>query len=139
MKTQNYNNHSQYVPVYHFIVLPICLICIGFAAMNLSNGINKPSLVLLLLSIAVTVGFVYLRYFALVAQDRAIRAEENLRHFTMTGKLLDKGLRINQITALRFADDREFIELAENASKNNMSSKEIKMAVKNWRADHNRA
>jgi hypothetical protein len=46
--------------------------------------------------------------FALRAQDRAIRAEENLRHFILTGKPFDSRLRMSQIIALRFAPDDEF-------------------------------
>jgi len=78
------------------------------------------------------------RSFALKAQDRGIRAEENLRHFVLTGKLLDKNLTIQQITALRFADNDEFVDLAQKAVANNMSSKDIKQSIQNWRADHHR-
>ena len=53
-----------------------------------------------------------MRAFPLAVQDRAIRAEENLRYFSLTGKLLDKGLTMSQIIALRFADDNEFVEFA---------------------------
>ena len=35
--------------------------------------------------------FVFVRAFPLKAQDRAIRAEEQLRHYVLTGKLLDAG------------------------------------------------
>ena len=80
-----------------------------------------------------------MRAFPLAVQDRAIRAEENLRYFSLTGKLLDKGLTMSQIIALRFANDNEFVELAEKALKDNMSNKEIKQAIKNWRADNHRA
>ena len=80
----------------------------------------------------------YARAFALKAQDRAIRAEENLRHFAITGKLLDKRLTINQVIALRFASDEEFVLLAQKAADDNMSNKEIKTAIKNWRGDYYR-
>jgi hypothetical protein len=80
----------------------------------------------------------YLRSFALKAQDRAIRAEENLRHFVLTGKLLPSQLRMSQIIALRFAPDAEFINLAEKAVKENLSNKEIKLSIQNWKADWNR-
>jgi len=76
--------------------------------------------------------------FALKAQDRAIRAEENLRHFVMTGKLLDPRLDIRQVIALRFASDGEFVALAERAAKEAMTPDAIKQAVKNWRADQYR-
>lgn len=80
----------------------------------------------------------YARSFALKAQDRAIRAEENLRHFAMTGSLLDKRLNIGQIIALRFAPDSEFVALAQKAAAENLSPKQIKMAVKEWKGDYHR-
>jgi hypothetical protein len=80
-----------------------------------------------------------MRQFALKAQDRAIRAEENLRHFVMTGKLLDPRLTIRQIIGLRFASDEEFLELEKRAVEETLSEDDIKKAVKNWRADYYRA
>ena len=47
-------------------------------------------------------------------------------------------LKLNQIIALRFASDEELVTLTERAIKENLTSKEIKMAIKNWKADHNR-
>ena len=80
----------------------------------------------------------YIRIFPLKAQDRAIKAEENLRHYVMTGKLLPPELRMSQIIALRFSSDEEFLQLTERALKEKLSSKEIKMAIKNWKADYYR-
>ena len=84
------------------------------------------------------VGSAVMRSFPLKAQDRAIRAEENLRHFVLTGKLLDKNLTMSQIIALRFADNDEFVDLVQKASANNMSNKDIKQTIQTWRADHDR-
>ena len=64
--------------------------------------------------------------------------KENLRHFALNGKLLDKRLRMSQIVALRFADDTEFLILAEKAANENMKASDIKRAIVNWRADHHR-
>jgi hypothetical protein len=61
--------------------------------------------------------FWYTRVFALRAQDRAIRAEENLRYFVLTGKLLPSNLRMGQIIALRFAPNEELIALVDRATK----------------------
>jgi len=80
-----------------------------------------------------------MRSFPLRVQDRAIRAEENLRYFSMTGKLLEKKLTMSQIIALRFAGDSEFIALVDQALQNNWTNKEIKQAIKNWRPDNHRA
>jgi hypothetical protein len=50
----------------------------------------------------------------------------------------DSRLTKGQIIALRFADDDEYAALSERAIKENMSPKEIKQAIQNWRADHHR-
>jgi hypothetical protein len=68
------------------------------------------------LSFCVLLLMFFCRVFALKAQDRAIRAEENLRHFALTGKLLDPRLTIRQIIGLRFASDDEFVALAQAAA-----------------------
>jgi hypothetical protein len=141
MKTQNFSNHSRLVAGWHGITFFALLALLIGSFINLAHSapenLYSASLICL---VAVILGFffAYTRIFALKAQDRAIRAEENLRHFALTGKLLSAQLRINQIIALRFASDDEFIALAQKAADENLSSKAIKMAIQNWRADHYR-
>lgn len=143
MSQQNFNNHSQYVPLFHFVLLPLILVfMIGsvvnlISACNAGENIYNESLIVLL-SIIVLLATFFSRTFALKAQDRAIRAEENLRHFTLTGKLLPSNLRLSQIVALRFASDDEFVQLAERAASQQMRSKDIKQAIVNWKTDYNR-
>ena len=95
------------------------------------------SLIFVLTVSTLIVGF-FARTFALKAQDRAIRAEENLRHFAAAGRLLDPKLSMKQIIALRFASDGEFVELAKKAANTSMEPDAIKQAIKNWRADWHR-
>jgi cbb3-type cytochrome oxidase subunit 3 len=95
------------------------------------------SLLVLVFFILLILGWL-VRGYALKAQDRAIRAEENLRHFILSGKPLDARLRMGQIVALRFASDDEFVALAKRAAEEGLKSKEIKQAIQNWRADYNR-
>jgi hypothetical protein len=90
---------------------------------------------IVVLSVAMVGIALFARIFALKAQDRAIRAEENLRHFVMTGKLLDPHLTMGQVIALRFAPDSEFVDLSRRAADEKMTSDAIKRAVKSWRAD----
>ena len=73
--------------------------------------------------------------FALKAQDRAIKAEENFRYYLLTGKALSSKLTMRQIIGLRFASDEEFVALADKAVKENLSEKEIKKSIKSWKAD----
>jgi len=93
---------------------------------------------LLLLSVILVLMAWYLRIFALKAQDRAIRAEENFRYYLATGKVFPKELRMGQIIALRFASDDEFVALTAKTVAENLSNKQIKELIKNWKADHNR-
>jgi hypothetical protein len=95
-------------------------------------------LFLLLVFTLISVSF-HSRSFALKAQDRAVRAEENFRYFILTGNPLPHGLTIHQIIALRFASDEEFVSLVDRTLKENLTPKEIKQAVKNWKADYHRA
>jgi hypothetical protein len=90
------------------------------------------------MSIILILVSVFVRDFPLKAQDRAIRAEENLRHFVLTGKLLDPRLRMSQIIALRFAADEEFPKLAAEAAEKNIDNKSIKKSIVRWRQDNNR-
>ena len=143
MPDQNFKNHGRVVPLYHFFLLSILVLCIGGSAWNLIRAYNHHSgrlvaAIIFGLSYACLLIGWYARSFALTAQDRAIRAEENLRYFALNGKLLDKRLRMSQIIALRFADDTEFLILAEKAANENMKASDIKRAIVNWRADHHR-
>ncbi|MFQ5637254.1 MAG: DUF6526 family protein [bacterium] len=140
MAEQNFATHRRFVPMYHFVCsLLILAALIGsvvnlFKAMDIGAGVYSASLITAL-AVAMFILFYYVRIFALKAQDRAIRAEENLRHFVMNGKLLDSKLSMRQIIGLRFASDAEFLELGKRAVEENLSEDNIKKAVKNWRAD----
>jgi hypothetical protein len=90
---------------------------------------------IVVLTFAVMMIFFFCRIFALKAQDRAIRAEENLRHFVLTGKLFEPGLTIRQIIGLRFAPDDEFVPLARRAVEEKLTEDAIKRAIRNWRPD----
>jgi hypothetical protein len=140
MAEQNYANHGRLVPGFHFVLAGLILLTLIGSLVNLwlsignHNRLYNASLIVALSVIAAFL-FVFCRTFSLKAQDRAIRAEENLRHFAMAGKLLDPRLTIRQIIGLRFASDAEFVALAQKAADEALSEDAIKRAVKNWRAD----
>jgi uncharacterized YccA/Bax inhibitor family protein len=144
MSTQNYANHAKYVPGYHFVLFGVLVLTIigfvfnFFVSIGDHERIYNASLIMVL-SVCVLLLAIYSRVFALKAQDRAIRAEENLRHFVMTGKMLDPRLSVLQVVALRFASDAEFVALAARAAGENLAPKDIKQAIQTWRADEYRA
>ena len=142
MQDQHYKNHSRLVPLYHFVLLPSTLALLIGSGINLvqswdTEGLYSASLICLLAVIVFLLAW-FTRGFALKAQDRAIRAEENLRYFAITGKLLDSKLRTSQVVALRFAPNNEFVDLAHRAVAENLSPQAIKQAIQNWKGDYHR-
>jgi hypothetical protein len=45
---------------------------------------------------------------------------------------------MGQIVALRYAEDSEFVDLCKKAAAEGLKPADIKKAIKNWKADHNR-
>ncbi len=141
MKTQTYKNHRKFVKIYHLFVLPLTLVLIVGAVMNLINSAPEnlySASLLVLVSVLLLLILFFSRAFALKAQDRAIVAEENFRHYLLTGKPLPSELKTRQIIGLRFASDEEFPALAEKAVKEDISEAAIKKAIKNWKGDYYR-
>jgi hypothetical protein len=142
VETQNYANHERTVPAFRALIGVLGLTFLG-GCVNLVQSwgdhqrIYSASLILVLTACLVVLCF-FARIFALRAQDRAIRAEENLRHFVLTGKLLDSRLSIRQVIGLRFASDGEFVSLAQRAAAESLQPDAIKQAVKEWRPDDHR-
>jgi len=143
MEQQNYANHRRFMPLYHFVLTLMVFVALMGSIYLVYRTMNQGSdrivsVLILMLVIMVFIEGALLRIFALKAQDRAIRAEENLRHFALTGALLNPKLDIRQIIGLRFASEEEFAELAEKAAAEGLSENDIKKAVKNWRGDYDR-
>lgn len=143
MKTQNLKNHVQMVPGFHYVLTPLALLTTLSAAVYLGYSIIDGesfihSLLIFLVALVATAGLFFTRIFATTVQDRAIRAEENLRHYVLTGKLLDTQLTIKQIVALRFASDEEFADLCKRTVDEKLTPDQMKTAIKTWKADYNR-
>ena len=141
MSNQEYKNHSRFVVGFHIITLGAIVALLIGSIINLVHAAHSnlySASLICLIAIILGLLFAFIRTFPLKAQDRAIRAEENLRHFALTGKLLDARLNINQVIALRFAADEEFVSLAKKAADQNLKSSDIKKEIKNWKADHHR-
>ncbi|HKD08472.1 MAG TPA: DUF6526 family protein [Bryobacteraceae bacterium] len=143
MPEQSYSNHTKTVPLFHFVLSLLIVVTFIGSLVNLYESLGDHSrlysaALITAITVALMIMFWFIRIFPLKAQDRAIRAEENLRHYVLTGKLLDPRLTIRQIIGLRFASDAEFPALAQRAAAENMTPAAIKQAVKSWRADHDR-
>ena len=141
---QTYANHRQLVPGFHVVLSSMLLVALVGAivafvrAWGHGSGRVEAGTVLLL-ALAAAIGYWYTRTFPLRVQDRAIRAEESLRCYLLTGKPLDARLTLRQVIALRFASDEEWPELARRAADEGLAPDAIKRAVRSWRPDLHRA
>jgi hypothetical protein len=141
-EVQNYKNHTRFHPPFHYFVLPILLLNIIFAVWAMiRHWPDHPHLFpwAILISIILFMGFGLTRSYALKAQDRIIRLEEKLR-FTalLPADLLarSQSLTVRQIIGLRFASDAELPALVKRALDENLTEKQIKQAITNWRPDY---
>ena len=141
MQEQSFKNHGRYVFMFHVVTYAAIVAVIIGSIINLvhSSKQNLYSASLLVVVSLILASLAWFgRRFALKAQDRAIRAEENFRHFILTGRPLDNRLHMRQIIALRFAPDEEFADLCQQAADKNFKGADIKKAIQKWRADHHR-
>jgi len=143
MQEQNYENHRKLDPLFHIVLLAIIIYLVVQSIINLVDtfsygGSRQQAIMFLMIAIAFAISYVKIRTYPLKVQDRTIRAEENLRYFALTGKLLDKNLKISQIIALRFAPDHEMIDLVDRAVREDLSNGQIKKEIQKWKADHHR-
>ncbi|MEQ1353614.1 MAG: DUF6526 family protein [Candidatus Acidiferrum sp.] len=144
MSEQNFANHAKYVPAFHFFVLPVLFLNIGWSVYRWKTSLwSTDGAIWVLTSVAILVGFLFARLFALSVQDRVIRMEERQR----CERLLPADLQARivefepgQLVALRFASDAELPALARKVLDEKVKDrKAIKKLVKNWRADYLRA
>jgi hypothetical protein len=140
MSEQSYATHRKWVPGYHFVLFLMTVVTWGGSVYNLYRAWGRgdgrgDAILLLFLASCMAMAVFYLRIFPLKAQDRAICAEENLRHYLLYGEPLPAELNVRQIVGLRFASNREFGPLAKRAIAERLSENAIKKAIKDWRAD----
>jgi hypothetical protein len=144
MEEQSYKNHAKFVPMFHGVLFALIVIAFLGSLVNLYRHIGddhgRTTVVLfVIITFSMFLLSFFARIFAMKVPDRAIRAEENFRHFVLTGKPLDHRLNIKQIVGLRFASDGEFADLARKAADEGLSMDDIKKSVKHWRPDYDRA
>lgn len=137
---QNYQNHTRYFPLVHFVLFPILFFNLIWQAVMLYQERTWDRGEWVLMAIVFIAMNVAARVQAIKAQDRVIRLEEQLRYKGVLSKdLADKanGLKTGQMIALRFASDEELSSLIERTLSGEFATtKDIKLAVKNWRGDY---
>jgi Family of unknown function (DUF6526) len=144
MAEQSFANHTKVFPPFHFLVLPVLLVNLGVQIYWLKVfWITFSGVFGVLLALALLVGFLSARRFALSVQDRVIRLEERLRYQRLLPTDLQPRIdefTVAQLVSLRFASDAELPALARKVLDDKMQErKAIKQLVKNWKPDYLRA
>ena len=144
---QTYANHTRWYPLFHFVVMPLLLL--NFLSHIVRLFLAAPESGRKILAFWVLLSFTLIlfalatRLTAMKVQDRVIRLEERLRYHRLLGSDLAaraENLPIGQIIALRFASDAELGGLVERALNVEFAkTKDIKLAIKDWRGDYLRA
>ena len=138
---QSLENHAKTILGYRIAVFMIFFPTGYFVYMAVTN-FSVGRLALALFAIGVLLTVFYSRFFPLGVQDRVIRMEERIR----MEELLPDDLKsrvseftTDQLIGLRFASDEELPQLARQVLDGGVSGRaDIKKAVNNWRADHER-
>ena len=144
MAEQTFANHTKFFPAFHFFVLPVLLINLGVQIYWLTVfWITFSGVFGVLMALALILGFLCARRFALSVQDRVIRLEERLRYQRLLPADLQPRIEeftVAQLVSLRFASDSELPALARKVLDEKMQErKAIKQLVKNWKPDYLRA
>ena len=142
-ETQNYQNHVRWFPLVHFVIMPLLALNLLWQIIRVFLDFNWDRVGSVGLAFVLMLIVLAARLQALTVQNRVIRLEEGLRYKNiLSPETAEKALQlpIGKIVALRFASDSELPELIEKTLKGEFAnSKEIKLAIKNWRGDYLRA
>ena len=136
---QSFKKHGRFDPPFHFF---LTFVSIGSIIVSILYAAHHPRFFnawwLVLVSLGAFVLVFKLRLYPLKVQDRVIRLEERLRLQALAPEAWHAQiykLTEDQLIGLRFAGDDEVVELAKHALEQNLTRKQIKERIKEWRPD----
>ena len=136
---QNLKNHARFDPSYHFFLALILLLNLIYSIVHLVRHVSWRNGWFVVLAVTAVVLILRLRQYPLKVQDRVIRLEERLRLQALAPAEWQPQIPLlteSQLIALRFAPDDEVVALARQALAENLSRKQIKERIRNWRPDN---
>jgi hypothetical protein len=144
MAEQSFQSHAKWVPPFHFFVLPVLLINLGFSIYwCVKAGFTVTGVLSVAFAAALFVGMAMARAMVMKVQDRVIRIEERIRFERVLPADMHARIgefTIGQLVALRFASNAELPELARKVLEEKVNDrKAIKQMIKTWRPDSARA
>lgn len=140
---QNLANHRRFLPLYHFVAIPILTVNLLIAIYVLYRAPGKLTAWGVILAIGLIAGMLALRISVLTVQNRVIRLELMMRLAHVLPpetRTRMSELKLGQMVGLRFASDAELPGLVERCLSGDLrSAGQIKREIKNWQADYVRA
>src|SRR5258708_4488051 len=141
--SQTFKNHAKFVPLYHFVAVPILVTNVVWSAYRAFTRPAWETVLAALVAAALVLTVFLARVFALGGQDGLIRLRMRLRMREVLPADLHPRIgefTAGQLVALRFAGDRELPELARRVLDERLKDrKAIKQMITDWQADHLRA
>ena len=141
-RPQSAENHAQLVTGYHMVGTALLLAVLIYSVVGMVRDFSVPAVMSFVLAIVLLLVAAYARVFPLGVQDRVIRLEERMRMERvlpddLKARIMD--VSTNHLIGLRFAPDEELPDLVRQVLDGSLTTrKEIKAAIKNWRADNQR-
>jgi len=143
MKAQNFRNHIRFYPPHHFLYYPVVLLFLG-SSIYLAF-ITDDKLIWIFISfifvILFCLAFMLRQHYALTLQNRIVKTELRYRYFVLSGnrfESIEYKFTDDQLFALRFASDGEFLSLIDRALNENLTGDAIKKAIVHWKGDYSR-
>jgi hypothetical protein len=134
---QSFENHV-HRPLMTAVAAAFAMIALIMIGQQIRHGAEPRDWAMLFLTVAIFTLVSISRVYTVRLQDRIIMLEVKVR----AAELLTSGqdaqlakLNAKQIAALRFAGDDEFGALLDRAARENLTPKEIKASIKQWRPD----
>jgi len=136
---QNLKNHARFDPPFHFVLLIVFLANLIISIVYVVKHPGFYSAWFVVLSVSAILALLKMRLYPLKVQDRVIRLEERMRLQALAPAEWHTQiyrLSEDQLIGLRFASDDEVVELAKQALEQNLTRKQIKERIKDWRGDY---
>ena len=136
---QSLKNHVKFDPLWHFFLAPVAILMVIATIVQLIRSPGWESGAHVIVALWAFGATVRIRTYALKVQDRVIRLEERVRLKELFPPSMQSSIEQfteAQLIGLRFASDAEVPELAQKALAGNWDRKQIKEAIRNWRADY---
>ena len=140
---QSYATHRRFMPLYHFVAIPILAINLFVALYALYRAPGWLTAWGVIFALGLIAGFLAVRTSTLIVQNRVIRLELMMRlAHVLPAETRNRmsELKLGQMIGLRFASDAELPALVDRCLSGDLKSAEqIKREIKDWQPDYVRA